>query len=102
MAYFTLNRDYIAEVLCVNKEKPITVCNGQCFLERNLNLPNETSTDDQLPTARQTIDFPVFLITVITNELSNESLSSEWDQYYRVNSSTEHLHAPFRPPSHRC
>jgi hypothetical protein len=42
ISYFQLNRDYIAEVLCINKEKPLSKCHGQCFLKRKLNLADET------------------------------------------------------------
>src|SRR5688500_9785475 len=33
ITYFEANREYIAEVLCVNKAEPITMCYGQCFLD---------------------------------------------------------------------
>lgn len=33
---FTLHRDYIAKVLCIRKDEPITVCGGRCFLVRQL------------------------------------------------------------------
>lgn len=33
---FTINQEYIAELFCVNKEEPITVCNGKCFLSDQL------------------------------------------------------------------
>lgn len=41
ITFFEANRDFIAEVLCVNKEKPMTMCNGQCFLDRNLSFAEE-------------------------------------------------------------
>ncbi|MEL6558778.1 MAG: hypothetical protein AAFQ94_11380 [Bacteroidota bacterium] len=33
---FEIRKDYIAKVLCINKEKPITQCGGKCFLKRQL------------------------------------------------------------------
>ena len=33
---FNLRRDYIAEVLCINRDEPIAVCNGQCYLASQL------------------------------------------------------------------
>ncbi len=33
---FELRRDYISEVLCINQDKPITVCGGQCYLGEQL------------------------------------------------------------------
>ena len=34
---FEVRKDYIAKVLCINRDKPITVCGGQCFLAKQLN-----------------------------------------------------------------
>jgi hypothetical protein len=36
IAYFNLNRDYIARVLCENRDKPQLHCNGQCYLAKRL------------------------------------------------------------------
>ena len=33
---FKMRRDFIAEVLCINRDKPITTCGGVCYLELNL------------------------------------------------------------------
>lgn len=33
---FALNKDYITNVLCINREKPITVCGGSCYLKKRL------------------------------------------------------------------
>lgn len=35
-ADFFLNRSYIAENLCVNKDKPMMHCNGKCYLAKKL------------------------------------------------------------------
>jgi len=36
VAYFNLNRDYVARVLCENRDKPQMNCNGQCYLAKKL------------------------------------------------------------------
>ena len=33
---FNLRRAYIADFLCVNKDEPIIVCNGRCYLDNQL------------------------------------------------------------------
>ncbi len=33
---YVVNKDYIAEVLCVNQDKPELQCNGQCHLTKEL------------------------------------------------------------------
>lgn len=63
ISYFQLNRDYIAKVLCINKEEPITMCHGQCFLDNNLDDGNEqTNADARTADNRSKTDVPVFLI----------------------------------------
>lgn len=36
IAYFQLNREYIAKVLCENRARPQLKCNGKCYLARKL------------------------------------------------------------------
>ena len=36
VAYYRINQDYIAKNLCVNRDKPMMNCNGQCFLAKKL------------------------------------------------------------------
>lgn len=36
LAWFSLNRDYIANVLCENRERPELHCVGQCVLMKKL------------------------------------------------------------------
>jgi len=33
---FKINQDYIAKVLCINREKPSKGCNGKCHLKKQL------------------------------------------------------------------
>jgi len=43
-----LNRDYIVENYCVNKDRPITMCYGSCFLEKGLSLADPAPGGDKL------------------------------------------------------
>ena len=36
VAYYRVNRDYIAKNLCENRDKPMMNCNGQCYLAKQL------------------------------------------------------------------
>ncbi|CAG5018067.1 hypothetical protein DYBT9275_05913 [Dyadobacter sp. CECT 9275] len=36
VAYFNINRAYIARVLCENRDKPTLNCNGKCYLAKKL------------------------------------------------------------------
>ncbi|AMA49650.1 hypothetical protein B0A78_05150 [Flavobacterium columnare NBRC 100251 = ATCC 23463] len=39
---YVVNYNYIAEVLCVNKDKPTLECNGKCHLMKELAKVSET------------------------------------------------------------
>lgn len=41
VAYYRINREYIAENLCVNRDKPMLNCNGQCYLAQKLKAAEE-------------------------------------------------------------
>ena len=36
VAYYQINKTYIARVLCENRDKPLLNCNGKCFLAKKL------------------------------------------------------------------
>lgn len=44
---FYLNRQYIAKNLCVNRLDPVTICEGSCYLEKQIS--KEREKDQQLP-----------------------------------------------------
>lgn len=46
---FTINQDFIATVLCINKDEPIKTCNGKCFLSEQLKKAEEQE-EKQTPT----------------------------------------------------
>ncbi|GAB3927350.1 hypothetical protein [Larkinella terrae] len=41
IAYFQLNREYIARVLCENRSRPELHCDGQCYLAKRLKAQQE-------------------------------------------------------------
>ena len=50
-ADFFLNKNYIAKVLCINKEKPKMHCNGKCYLAKQ--LKEQEKQDQQAPVAKK-------------------------------------------------
>lgn len=38
---FKINQDFIAKVLCINRDKPMTTCNGKCYLTDQLRKAEE-------------------------------------------------------------
>jgi hypothetical protein len=74
VAYFQLNRDYISEVFCINKEKPMTMCYGQCFLDKNLKLVDKTEKSTAPAASKEKIEISVFEV-MPTLSLSNVQLN---------------------------
>ncbi|MGC3947860.1 MAG: hypothetical protein QM762_25690 [Chryseolinea sp.] len=100
ITYFTINREYIAEVLCVNKSEPIPLCQGSCFLKKNLDLADKATDTSGLPGGRQqTVEFPVFLISQINYRFSFMPDAEGGNSGYLPGTSCKYLPAPFHPPS---
>lgn len=50
IAYYNLNRDYIARVLCENRARPELHCDGQCYLAKK--LKSQQDRQDKATTER--------------------------------------------------
>ena len=50
---FELRRDYIAEVLCINRDEPSTVCGGKCYLNFKLDQAAEQQDNQSTTNNRQ-------------------------------------------------
>lgn len=53
LADYLLNKDYIAKVLCINRNKPEMHCNGKCHLAKELKKQEEPSGKGESKTVRQ-------------------------------------------------
>lgn len=56
---FEVRKDYIYKTFCINRDKPITVCGGQCYLNdriKSLTQQQERNTETQL----EVQSFPFF------------------------------------------
>ena len=49
---FKINQDFIEDVLCINKNKPMTLCNGKCYLSQQLKDAEEQE-EKRAPTSKQ-------------------------------------------------
>jgi len=59
--FYQLNKDYIAENYCINKDRPITICYGSCFLEKGLGLADQVPHPDRLVSTLK-LEMPEFLV----------------------------------------
>jgi hypothetical protein len=65
IAYYQLNRDYIARVLCENRDKPQLHCDGQCYLAKRLKAQQDRQDKE---TTERVQNSPVFQLFCQANE----------------------------------
>jgi hypothetical protein len=95
--FYQLNKDYIAENYCVNKDRPITMCYGSCFLEKGLGLADQAPNPDSLVS---TLKFEIqeFLVddVVIPTNITESVLTFS---FFSASSIEEGIPFPiFHPP----
>jgi len=49
---FKINQDFITEAFCINREKPMTTCNGKCYLSKKLKKAEEQE-EKQVPISQK-------------------------------------------------
>lgn len=97
-ADYFINKSYIARVLCINKEKPQTHCNGKCYLTRQLN--RQEKQDQQAPAPKwEKFDMQLFFLPK-DPDFSNVRLLVETEYPVENEMLTFSFHRPiFHPPS---
>jgi len=56
---FNFNHDYIASVLCENRDKPQMHCDGKCYLKKEMNHQQEQQSNSQ-KTSQQNFSLSLF------------------------------------------
>lgn len=54
---FELRKEYIAKVLCIEKDRPMTVCGGRCYLTAQLEKAASQDQDAKVPTRHVEVSF---------------------------------------------
>jgi hypothetical protein len=99
ITFFHTNRDYIADVLCINKEKEITTCYGQCFLDRNLAIADEGSDDKDVPDNKVQIETSIFIAPSLILTFASNSSMNELFVFPQPLYTYQQAHSIFHPPS---
>jgi len=63
VAYFNINRNYIARVLCENRDRPQLNCNGKCYLAKKLKQQQDKKDKE---TTEQVYNTPVAHLFCLT------------------------------------
>ena len=96
---YIINKEYIANNLCVNKSKPILKCNGKCHLAKQLKKQDQKENKSSSSTEK---------IEVITDQISVETyaffesdfLKAKKKDVFEYNKSIiqSDLNSVFQPP----
>lgn len=83
VAYYQINQDYIASVLCINKAKPTSTCNGKCYLLKK--MKGQAKQEQTIPSALKGLEkvvlyFAPFDLSV-TPIFSEEAQIASLDAY---------------------
>ena len=49
---FKINQDFIADAYCINKDEPLSLCSGKCYLTEQLKKANEKE-EKQIPVSQK-------------------------------------------------
>lgn len=98
LANYVINQDYIAEFLCINKDKPELECNGKCYLAKELKAASEEK-EKNLPAIAME-EYPVAIVTFTLFEASQaiETISTNNFQY-KNNYTFSYQNLVFHPPT---
>ena len=95
---FNLRRDYIAEILCINRDEPVTFCGGECYL--NLQLEKAAQQESESNAPRRLLELSFFVQEHVATALSNtpSDLKADYNLFTQV-IWTSSFHADiFHPP----
>jgi len=92
---FEINKDYIRDVLCVNRDKPITVCGGSCYLKKRLAQEQSEKTEATTKTKRVALGLYFEEISEISISIdSYEVLHKDFQQMYSYSFTKGIFHPP--------
>lgn len=97
---YWMQQDYYATVLCIQRDKPESTCNGKCVLSDALKQIDNTNKEDSFPYNRLLqVDLPFFLDFVIS---SINSGSTKFCSNLLIEDEegvdSQYMSAVFRPP----
>lgn len=98
---FKAREEFIAEVLCINKDQPITLCKGQCYLTRQLQK-TEDKQDKQAAGSKNEKQELLYCSSCIPFDFLNRphALSPLFPSFKELAYHTSCINTVFRPPQY--
>ncbi len=98
---YVVYEDYIAEFLCINKEKQELECNGKCYLMERLNEQSEQKQQNLPRIALE--EYPIGFVELLSFTIDNELVSASLNlNFYNNNYSFIFSSSDFHPPNKTC
>ncbi len=97
---FKVNQDYIAQVLCINRDKPQMHCNGNCILMQRMKAAEEQEKQ-QIPKKLKDHQEVLYCFAVPTWQIDRQTDITPQKQlffFYQSPFSTLMSQGVFRPP----
>ncbi len=100
IAYYNVNKDYIARVLCENRDKPQLHCDGQCYLAKRLKAQQDRQDKETTNRVQNSPVLQLFYQTSLSFQFRQvwPSLVSIEFSAYRFPSYVAPVAGLFRPP----
>lgn len=96
---YCVNYDYISEVLCVEKDKPLSICNGKCYLSQQLKEAQETEEQDKKIVTVEQEKIPMIVATRLSIKYLFPIVNSPQQyEYYRFSVKDLFALTPKPPP----
>lgn len=101
IAWYEINKDYIAAELCENKDKPQLECNGKCYLKKQIDKVEDNGSADNknLPTKNKKTELPEYVLTTpsLCAFYAAKDATTFHDKYITPRG-TQYITSVFHPP----
>lgn len=93
---YVVNQDYIAEYLCVNKDKPMLNCNGKCYLSKMLQEEQDEKKQN-LPSINMK-EYPIGFVDILFCDFTPQTLENDQLPEFTSSKPRQFTASVFRPP----
>ncbi len=101
IAWYEINKDYIAAELCENKDKPKLECNGKCYLKKQIQKVEDQGTQDEknTPSKNKKTELPEYVLTATVERITFVDVTKQAvHDHYTSPRGTLYIHSIFHPP----
>lgn len=104
IAYYQLNKDYIARVLCDNRSRPELHCDGQCYLAKKLKAQQEKQDKETTERVQKTPVLQLFCADYVPYRFAPAPVADQpTPQFvYTVGTYAAWPTPVFHPPGQAC